>query len=186
VAENADLGVQRLALLLTVALLSCTKPTSAPEPVRGSGEWYAFEGTWSAVGERHSLQLGPERRASVSNLSGSLLLKAERGLGVGFRAKAITFSDSLTGSVGRVVWTDERGDEIYSELRGDPIASGRRIDGTIVGGTGRYAGVTGKYEMEWQFVIETEEGVVQGRAVGLKGSVRFGEAHPSSPGGTMP
>ena len=44
-------------------------------------------------------------------------------------------------SVGRAVWTDARGDRVFSELRGEPVATGRRIVGTITGGTGRYAGV---------------------------------------------
>jgi hypothetical protein len=184
VDKNADPGARRFALLLAIALASCHKPTStaSPEP----GEWRSFEGTWSAVGERHVLRFGPNRQASVANLSGSLLLTGKGGLGVGFQAKAITFSDSLTGSLGRAVWTDASGNEIFSELRGDPIGSGRRIAGTIVGGTGRYMGVTGTYEMEWQFVIETEEGVVQGRAVGLKGRAHFGEGPPTPPRGPVP
>jgi hypothetical protein len=122
----------------------------------------------------------------VASLSGSLLLTGERGLGEGFRATAITFSDSRTGGLGRAVWTDERGDEVYSELSGGPVASGRRITGTIVGGTGRYLGVTGDYQMEWRFVVETEEGVVQGRAVDFKGRARLGGAPPIPPRGTTP
>lgn len=183
-ATKADRGARRLAVLLVVALASCSRPAGTPTAPASPGEWREFEGTWSAVGERHTLYLGPDRRASVSSLSGSLLLTGERGLGVGFQAKAITFSDSQTGGLGRAIWTDQKGDEIFSELRGDPIASGRRIAGTIIGGTGRYRGATGTYEMEWQFVIETEEGVVQGRAVGLKGRVRLGPV--PSPRGSAP
>jgi hypothetical protein len=122
----------------------------------------------------------------VAHLNGSLLLTGEQGLGAGFRARAITFSDSQTGGLGRAVWTDDRGDEIYSELTGGPIASGRHIAGTIVGGTGRFAGVTGSYELEWQFVLETDEGVIQGRAVGLKGRARLGQARAAPPGEARP
>ena len=42
---------------------------------------------------------------------------------------------------GRAVQTDSRGDGVFSELRGEPVAAGRRVAGTITGGTGRYAGV---------------------------------------------
>jgi len=55
-------------------------------------------------------------------------------------------------------------------------AAKNRITGRIVSGTGRYAGVTGSYEFSWQFVLEGEEGAVQGRAVDLKGRVQTGAA----------
>jgi hypothetical protein len=185
-AHGPARGARCLALLLAVTAASCSKPAGTPEAAPAPGEWVAFEGTWSAVGERHTLQLGPGRRASVATLSGTLLLTGVRGLGVGFQARAITFSDSQTGGLGRAVWIDERGDEIFSELSGGPLASGRRIAGTITGGTGRWVGVMGAYELGWQFVIETEEGVVQGRAVDLKGRARLGGAPAASPRGPSP
>jgi len=166
-----------LALLaLALASAACAKPASPPEGGPTAGGWIAFQGTWSAAGERHTLHLGPDRQASVASLTGSLLLSGERGLGVGFRARAVVFSDTKTGGVGRCVWTDDRGDEVFSEITGGPVAEGHRIVGTIVGGTGRYEGATGEYRFRWQFVIETEEGLVQGRAVGFEGRVRVGAA----------
>jgi hypothetical protein len=182
VARNLIRGARWLTLFLAAAASACSQPRT-PAAAPAPGEWRTFEGTWSAVGERHALRLGPDRRAFVASLSGSMLLTGERGLGVGFQARAITFSDSLSGGLGRAVWTDDHGDEVYSELSGGPLATGNRIAGTIVGGTGRFAGVTGAYELEWQFVIETEEGVVQGRAVGLKGRARLGDA-AATPQGT--
>jgi len=175
-----------MGMALLVALASCSEPARSPTTSPAPGEWRAFEGTWSAVGERHALQLGPDRRATVAHLTGSLLLTGERGLGAGFQARAITFSDQQTGALGRAVWTDDRGDEVFSELRGAPVASGHRISGTIVGGTGRFAGLTGTYELEWQFVLETEDGVIQGRAVGLKGRARVGRTPPAPPGEAAP
>ena len=93
---------------------------------------------------------------------------------VGFRAEAIVLTDSATGLVGRAVWTDEHGDEAYSELRGEGTTTGNRIVGTFVGGTGRYAGATGGYEFSWRFVLEAEDGTVHGQSMGLKGQVRLG------------
>ena len=118
------------------------------------------------------------RRSRICN--GSLLLAGPSRPGVGFRAEAIVLNDSATGMVGRAVWTDERGDQVYSELRGEGTATGNRIVGTFLGGTGRYAGATGTYEFSWQFVLETEDGTVQGQSVGLKGRVRVG-APPATP-----
>jgi hypothetical protein len=40
---------------------------------------------------------------------------------------------SHAGMQGRCVWTDERGDMVYSELRGEAVGSGNRIVGTFEG-----------------------------------------------------
>jgi hypothetical protein len=95
---------------------------------------------------------------------------------VGFRAQAIGFSDTRAGMQGRCVWTDERGDMVYSELRGEFVGTGNHITGTFIGGTGRYAGVTGDYTFQWQYVVDTEDGAVSGRVVDLKGRARLGPA----------
>jgi hypothetical protein len=108
----------------------------------------------------------------VATLDGSLLLTGPSRPAVGFRAEAVVFNDSATGMIGRAVWTDERGDQAWSELRGEGTATGNRIVGTFIGGTGRYAGVTGDYAFSWRFVLESEDGTVQGQSVGLKGRVR--------------
>ena len=62
--------------------------------------------------------------------------------------------DSATGFQGRSVWTDERGDQVFSELKGEGTAAKNQITGTILSGTGRYAGMTGSYEFSWQWVME--------------------------------
>jgi hypothetical protein len=89
-------------------------------------------------------------------------------------------NDSATGLVGRAVWTDERGDQLFSELRGEITATGNRLFGTFLGGSGRYAGATGSYEFSWRFLLEAEDGTVQGQCMGLKGQVRAA-APPGAP-----
>jgi hypothetical protein len=158
------------ALLLLLAAACSGPPTdaaSAPAP----GETRTFEGTWSASGSRRTLDLDSGRKASIFSLSGSLLLTGERGIGVGFQGDVIGFSDSVAGGIGQGVWTDERGDKVFSQLRGQSLGTGSRVVGTITGGTGRWAGVTGEYELRWQYVIESDDGTISGRAVGLKGRV---------------
>jgi hypothetical protein len=173
------------ALIGLLLLGACRRPAEPMQPVTQPGGWHEFEGSWIGAGDRHVVALGPSRYAAVVALSGTLLLAGPSAPGVGFRGDAVALNDSSTGLVGRVVWTDERGDEVYSELRGQGILAGQRITGTFVGGTGRYAGATGTYEFSWQYVLENEDGTVQGRAVGLKGRVRFvPSASPSTvPGG---
>ena len=69
-----------------------------------------------------------------------MLLTGPDRPGVGFQSEVIGLSDSATGFQGRSVWTDEPGDQVYSELKGDGTAAKNRIAGTILSGTGGYAG----------------------------------------------
>ena len=164
-----------LTLSLVIFATSCSQPApSSGNP--STRDWRTFEGTWSASGTRQTLNLEQDHRASIFDLTGSLLLIGDQALGIGFQAQAIGFTDSLAGMQGRCVWTDERGDKVYSELKGEFVATGNRILGTILGGTGRYAGLTGEYSFQWRFVVESEDGAVSGRAVDLKGRARFGSA----------
>lgn len=136
------------------------------------GEWRPFQGTWTAVGKRQVISLGGNRRASIADFNGSLMLSGPLRPAVGFRAEAIVLNDSVTGLVGRAVWTDERGEQVFSELRGETTATGNRLVGTFLGGSGRYAGATGSYEFSWRFLLEGEDGTVQGQSMDLKGQVR--------------
>jgi len=168
-------GRQWMALALLMFTAGCSRSALSTSEAP-SGEWRTFQGTWSASGARQTLNLEPNHRASTFDLTGALLLTGEQGLGVGFQARAIGLTDSLAGMQGQCVWTDERGDKIYSELKGEFVATGNHIAGTILGGTGRYTGVTGEYSFEWRFVVESEDGSVSGRAVDLRGRARLGSA----------
>ncbi|HEV2156823.1 hypothetical protein [Bradyrhizobium sp.] len=165
-------GSQRSTLLLVVLTLA---GLGAAQPARAdsSPEWREFSGTWTAAGRRQDIGLGGDRRASVADYSGSLMLYGTSRPALGFRAEAVVLNDSATGLIGRAVWTDETDNHVYSELRGETTAAGNRIVGTFVGGSGRYRGATGTYEFSWRFLLETEDGIVQGQSTGLSGKVRF-------------
>ena len=159
-------------ILLTIAIALAPQVQAAPD---GAG-WQEFQGTWTAVGHRQGIVMGGSRRASVGDFHGSIMLSGPSRPAIGFHAEAIVMLDTATGMIGRAVWTDDRGDHIYSELRGEGTMTGNRIIGMIIGGTGRFAGVTGGYEFAWRFQIEGEDGLVQGQSVGLKGWVRAASA----------
>lgn len=164
--------------IMVLALTGCG-PESKTTSSAAIFDWHEFEGTWTAAGNRYSINVGADRRASIANLTGSLFLAGPARPGVGFQSDVVILNDSATGMVGRAVWTDERGDQIYSELRGEGTATNNKITGTFFGGTGRYSGASGTYEFAWRFVLETEDGTVQGQSFGLKGRVRV--AGPSGP-----
>ena len=160
---------------LTLAVAACEPAAELPKPAAASGEWREFEGSWNAAGSRRTISLGSDRKGSIIDLRGTMLLAGQGRPGVGFRSEVIALVDSETGLVGRSVWTDERGDQVFTELKGEGTAARNRITGTILGGTGRYAGATGTFEFSWQFVLEAEDGSIQGSAVGLKGRFRLGQ-----------
>jgi len=135
-----------------------------------------FDGSWSGVGRRHTISLGENRLGSVIDLKGTMLLRGPGRPGVGFQSEVIGLTDSATGFQGRSVWTDEHGDQVFSELEGEGTAAKNRIRGRILSGTGRYAGMTGSYEFSWQWVMEGDDSAVHGRAVDLKGRVQRGPA----------
>jgi hypothetical protein len=175
----------RLFPLAMVLILSACgiDPKAAPIPI--DNDWHEFKGTWTAVGSRHTLHLGDERQTSIASFQGTLLLAGPGRPGVGFRSEAVVLNDSVTGMVGRAVWTDEHGDQAWSELRAeDDGTNNNKIVGNFVGGTGRYSGVSGTYEFSWRFLLEDEDGTVQGESEGLKGRARVGSAPESNAEGT--
>jgi hypothetical protein len=174
--RQRDLG-RLLVVAVALAAAACGPPATAPPPqsAAAASEWREFAGSWNAAGTRRIIPLGADRRGSIIDLRGTMLLAGPERPGVGFLSEAIALVDSETGLVGRSVWTDERGDQVFSELKGEGTAERNRIMGTILGGTGRYAGATGSYEFSWQFVTESDDGSIQGRAVELKGRVRPGQ-----------
>ena len=176
-------GVARCRFLLGLAFAAaaCGPATESPRPAAAPGEWLEFEGSWNAAGSRHSISLGEDRLGSIIDLKGTMLLTGPGRPGVGFQSEVIGLTDSATGFQGRSVWTDERGDQVYSELQGEGTAAKNHVTGTIVSGTGRYAGATGSYEFSWQWVMDGEDGSVHGRAVDLKGRVQPGPAAGGSP-----
>ena len=172
---------RQVLLGLVFAVAACGPATQSPRPAAAAGEWLEFEGSWNGAGSRHTISLGENRLGSIVNLKGTMLLTGPGRPGVGFQSEVIGLTDSATGFQGRSVWTDEHGDQVYSELQGEGTAAKNRVTGTVLSGTGRYAGVTGSYEFSWHLMMEGEEGAIQGRAVDLKGRVQPGPAAGGSP-----
>ena len=169
---------------VALAETACGPSPKQPDTAAAApAEWREFEGSWNASGSRRTISLGTDRKGSTIDLRGSMMLAGPGRPGVGFLCEVIALVDSETGLIGRSVWTDENGDQVFTQLTGEGTAAKNRIAGTIFGGTGRYAGITGTYEFTWQFVIEVEGGSIQGKATGLKGTFRIG---PPSAGSANP
>ncbi len=175
------------ALTILMLCQACDRQQPPPAGSPSSEKVHSFTGTWTAIGKRQEMQLGPERQATIFSYTGSLLLSGAQRPKAGFKAEIIGFADSDGGLQGRCVWTDERGEEVYSELHSEAVEPGGLISGRFIGGTGRYQGVTGEYTFKWQRLTETGDGEVSGRVTDLKGSARLGSvdsrALQTAPGG---
>lgn len=165
----------RLTALVALALTAACSHTAAPASEAAPGEWHTFAGNWIATGTRSTIPLGAERRASIANLEGTMLLYGDNRPARGFRGEAIVFNDTGAGAEGRAVWTDSDGSQIFSELHGTGVARGKKIEGTFIGGTGRFTGATGSFGFTWQFVIDSEDGGIQGQTSDLSGRIRAGK-----------
>jgi hypothetical protein len=165
---------QRAALAAGSLVLALVVVPSAAQGQGGpsAGGWQAIEGSWSVSGQRSIVPTDGGATAAIVQASGAVVLSQAGGLSRGFRGEAVTFDDGQGVSVGRAVWTDEHGDRLFSRLAGEPLETGKKIVGTITGGTGRYASLEGEYSFTWQYVLPADDGAIQGRAVGLQGRVR--------------
>lgn len=175
-ARPVAIVVRTTVLLAVLGAAAWTVPASASRQQHPTSDgWRTFEATWSAAGERHTLAVEDGRTAVIVRLSGALVLKTGDGLSRGFRAQAIGFDDGRGAGVGRAVWTDDRGDRVFSDLTGHPAQTGRHLSGSFTGGTGRYAGLTGSYTLTWDYVLPSDEGRIQARAVAVTGRFRPGD-----------
>ena len=166
------------AVAVAIAILAAPSAAgggkaSAAQNANPAEGWRTFSGTWSARGQRQVIPTEGGHSAAIAHLSGAVVLSSG-DLGIGLLGEAVAFDDGQKLSVGRAVWTDPRGDRVFSELKGEPLATGRRVTGTITGGTGRFAGVVGDYSLTWQYVAQDVDDIVQGRSVDLQGRLRKG------------
>ena len=119
------------ALLIALTLASVgTTPRAQETP----GAWRTFQGSWSAAGRRHTLATESSRPASVVQLSGSVVLTEGPGRTAAFQGEVIAFDDGTNVGAGRAVWTDSRGDRVFSALRGEAIQTGRRLNDVLRNG----------------------------------------------------
>jgi len=167
----------RPSALAVLALLLLLTSSVAIEAQRDGGERAdgpsTFTGRWSVVGRRQTLATEDKGGASIVSVSGAVVITSGPAMGRGFHGEAIALSDARHVSAGRALWTDARGDRVFSVLNEVRLDAGHRIHGTITGGTGRYAGLTGAYSFTWQYVTAGEGDVLQGRAADLEGWFRW-------------
>lgn len=162
--------VRGIALGLLLMASAAGRADSQPP---AADDWREFGASLTATGRRTTLALEQGQTAVTLHLTGTLVVTRSDGLGKGYRAEFLGFDDGSGLATARAVWTDDRGDRIFSRMVGAQLQAGRRTAATITGGTGRYAGITGTYSFTWRYLLPGEQGVVQVRIVELEGRYRL-------------
>jgi hypothetical protein len=135
-----------------------------------------FKGTMIANGTRTNFSFGDGRQVFTFKLAGHVSLQTAIGKKKDYWSECIGLADSTSGVVGRCVWKDLDGPEIYLTIQSDRLQQGSQVTGTIVGGSGKLAGISGELSFNWSSVItQTDaDGIVNvtGQTRNLGGSYR--------------
>jgi hypothetical protein len=150
---------------------------TSPMPPSHAAESGEFKGTMIANGTRTPFSFGDGRQVFTFKLGGHVSLQTAIGKKKDYWSECIGLADSTTGVVGRCAWKDLDGPEIYLTIQSDRLQQGSQVTGTIVGGSGKLAGISGDLSFNWSSVItQTDaEGIVNvtGQTRNLSGSFRL-------------
>jgi len=149
----------------------------SPLPMTHAEETGVFEGTWTANGTRVPFSFEGGREVYTYKLAGHVNLRSSIGKQKDYWAECVGLSDSSTGTIGRCVWKDLAGPEIYVTLQSDRLMKDSRVNATIVGGTGPLAGIGGEMSFNWNYVMflkdENGNDIVTGQTADLAGQYRI-------------
>lgn len=136
-----------------------------------------FKGAMLANGSRTPFPFGEGRQVFTFKLFGHVNLQTSLNKKKDYWSECIGLADTLAGVVGRCVWKDLDGSEIYLTMESDKLQQGSEVAGTIVGGSGHLAGISGELSFNWSSVItqmEADGGLsVTGHTKNLSGSYRL-------------
>ena len=144
--------------------------TASAAELQKSGE---FKGRWTAVGTAQTLVLDGSRSATILRLQGTIATQSSARLTSDLQTDCVGLNlkqEHSTGA-GRCVWIDTDGDRMISEISGVLSGTVSKVHGRFIGGTGKYAGLEGGYELDWQYLSPIEEeGTINGYSTSLTGN----------------
>jgi hypothetical protein len=139
---SARAGLRIVGSLLALAAIAGVDARAHAQAPPREG---TFSARWVVTGTWRGLGLGEKREVIVADLGGRLDVLPQGGALVDLASRCLVFWDSATGGTARCRWTHPSGDEIFSEVEGGLLAEGTPVSGRFVGGTGRYAGISGEF-----------------------------------------
>ena len=140
-----------LVRIIVCGFLLLAAPLITKSHAAESGE---FNGSWIANGTRTPFPFGDGRQVFTFRIAGHVLLKTALGKKKDYWSECVGLGDSVTGIIGRCVWKDLAGPEIYLTLASDRLKQGSQVTGTIVGGTGDFAGISGDLSFNWSSITD--------------------------------
>lgn len=156
------------ALVLATAMATLAFGLPAHNATADSG---SFESTWDIMGSARKLEFGPSRMLRTVRHTGTITFRSSTGLVGSVLTSCIGLNDTEKSDIGRCTWVTEDGERLYSELTGalPPGPSSGSASGVFVGGTGRFAGVTGTYQLDWVERMSTEPNAFGAQTVRMTG-----------------
>ncbi len=80
-AQRLGCALRSTAVAGLLTLAACGPASPPYGDIPAGGEWREFQGTWTAAGSRHRINLGSDRRASIANLDGIAAARRARTTG---------------------------------------------------------------------------------------------------------
>ncbi len=169
-------GPRGVALRLVPAILLGAFLPIALSPSRA--DWPENEGTldayWSVSGTVHILEREGEISAAAGRLTGTATIRTSQGPIPSFETDCVFFSTARKGGGGQCVWTGATGDQIYVDLSSQGPAGFGRARGVFAGGTGRFEGLTGSFEFEWNYSVGPgTDALLDGHSVQMRGRYKL-------------
>jgi len=145
-------------------------------PVRA--QWPQDEGTftgfWTVSGSVHVLERGDRVVATAGRLTGKVVGNTSQGAIPAFDTDCVVFSDTRERGIARCVWTGATGDQIYVDVTSDGPAGFGRARGEFAGGTGRYDGMSGSFQFEWNYSLgRGADATLDGHTLQMSGRYRL-------------
>ena len=117
-----------------------------------------FRGQWNVTGEQQRMDFIDGREITLTRYRGEVNIVESDGLPRAFFAQCLSFGDTGGTGSARCQWIDSQDERIYLELTSRVVESKSYVQGRLVGGTGRYAGISGAFELEaWVYTASNEE-----------------------------
>lgn len=166
-ARFVGAGLLAFGLLLPCAALA------GPPDLRITGG--SFDASWNADGTVHLLEFKDSVPVAAGRLTGTLVMQTNQGAFPSFETECIAFSDDTSVGLGRCVWTNTVGDKVFVELQSSGTAGFGPTRGRLVGGTGRFEGISGGFVLEWNYSVSGwEDATLTGHTIRMNGNFQLG------------
>lgn len=159
---------------LGLILLGASGPDLAAAELAKEGT-FSLRDAWSGTVE--GLSLGETRSVYIYMFKGVATNDAGEGLLHNTSMNCMGMGRSVrraTKDHGSCVYTDVDGDKIFDEWKDEgTLGVGGKGTGSLIGGTGKYAGIEGSYEYERVSLRPAAEGTFQGYTTRVEGTYKL-------------